>query len=105
MDEAPPTTVIIQRYLDALRGDAPALRKVPMASNSQVLELLQEMLNSGKKPEDVCRDCPKLLPEVRQRWQEFQLIDAQVGALLPGIQTGPDAGANAPPESVPAVPV
>jgi predicted DNA-binding protein (UPF0251 family) len=39
-------------------GDTPpALRKVPMASNPQVLELLEEMLNSGKTPEEVCRDC------------------------------------------------
>jgi DMSO/TMAO reductase YedYZ molybdopterin-dependent catalytic subunit/predicted DNA-binding protein (UPF0251 family) len=48
-------------------GDTPpALRKVPMASNPQVLELLEEVLNSGKTPEEVCRDCLELLPEVRR---------------------------------------
>ena len=52
-----------------------------MASNPRVLELLEEMLDAGKTPEEVCRDCPELLPEVRQRWQAFRLIDAQVGAL------------------------
>jgi serine/threonine-protein kinase len=62
-----------------------------MASNPQVLGLLEEMLNSGKTPEEMCRDCPELLPEVRQRWQVFQLIDAQVRSLLPGLGTGPDA--------------
>src|SRR4029077_11262521 len=51
-------------------GDTPpALRKVPIASNPQVLELLEEMLNSGKTPEEVCRDGLELLPEVRQWWQ------------------------------------
>ena len=68
-----------------------------MASNPQVLELLEEMLNSGKTPEEVCRDCPELLPEVRQRWRQFQLIDVQVRSLLPGIATRPDAAAPAPP--------
>jgi serine/threonine-protein kinase len=54
-----------------------------MPSNPRVFGLLEEMLDSGRTPEEVCRDCPELLPEVRQRWQEFRLIDAQVDALLP----------------------
>src|SRR5262245_60323483 len=49
----------------------------------KVFGLLEEMLESAKTPEEVCRDCPELLPEVRQRWQRFRVIDAQVGALLP----------------------
>ena len=43
-----------------------------MVGNPRVLELLEEMLNSGLTPEEACRDCPELLSEVRQRWQEFQ---------------------------------
>ncbi len=58
-----------------------------MASNPRVLELLEEMLDAGKTPEEVCRDCPELLQEVRQRWSEFRLIDAAVVELLPGLQT------------------
>src|SRR5262249_14267107 len=66
---------------------------------------LEEMLDSGKTAEEVCRDCPQLLPEVRQRWQEFQLIDAQVRTLLPGLVTRPEAGATAAPASgLPQVP-
>src|SRR5262245_60029076 len=68
-----------------------------MASNPQVHRMLQEMLELGKTPEEVCRDCPELLPEVRQRWRQFQLIDAQVRTLLPGLATRPDAGATASP--------
>src|SRR5262245_51542654 len=78
-----------------------------MAANPQVLGLLEEMLDSGKTAEEVCRDCPELLPEVRQRWQAFRLIDAQVGALLPGLRTVPDAGAvtpGAPASDLPPVP-
>ena len=37
-----------------------------MASNPQVLRLLDEILELGKAPEEVCRDYPQLLPEVRQ---------------------------------------
>jgi serine/threonine-protein kinase len=44
----------------------------------------------------VCRDCPELLPEVRRRWQEFRLIDAQVGELLPGLETSADTGPFTP---------
>jgi hypothetical protein len=67
-----------------------------MAGNPQVFGLLEEMLDAGKTPEEVCRDCPELLPEVRQRWQEFQLIDAQVRTCLPGLATRPHASATAP---------
>jgi hypothetical protein len=76
-----------------------------MAGNPQVFGLLEEMLDAGKTPEEVCRDCPELLPEVRQRWQEFQLIDAQVRTCLPGLGTGSDAGATPPPATgLPQVP-
>src|SRR6516162_1253430 len=77
-----------------------------MGGNPRVFGLLEEMLDSGKTPEEVCRDCPQLLPEVRQRWQEFQLIDAQIRTLVPGLAaTRPDAGASAPPAAgLPQVP-
>jgi serine/threonine-protein kinase len=54
-----------------------------MAGNPHVFELLQEMLDSGRTPEEVCHDCPELLSEVQERWQQFRLIDAEIGALLP----------------------
>src|SRR5262245_13467575 len=77
----------------------------PMAGNPQVHRMLKEILDLGKTPEEVCRDCPELLPEVRQRWQEFQLIDAQVRTLLPGLATGSTDGAAAPPVAeLPQVP-
>jgi predicted ATPase len=75
-----------------------------MASNPQVHRMLKEMLELGKTPEEVCRDCPELLPEVRQRWRQFQLIDAQVRSLLPELATRPDAGTSAPPGTGPAPP-
>jgi tRNA A-37 threonylcarbamoyl transferase component Bud32 len=76
-----------------------------MSGNPQVFGLLEEILDSGKTPEEVCRDCPELMPEVRQRWQDFQLIDAQLRTFLPGLATHRDAGATAPAATVlPQVP-
>src|SRR5262249_1612289 len=83
------------RHPGALTPDPGGL---PMAGNPEGLELLQEMLASGKTPEEVWRDRPELLPEVRRRWQEFCLIDAQVRTLLPGLETHPCA------DGIPSVP-
>jgi hypothetical protein len=57
------------------------MRNVPM--DAHVLGLLEEMLDSGKTPEEACRDCPEMLQVVRQRWQEFRRIDAEVGVWYP----------------------
>src|SRR5215472_14752569 len=67
----------------------------PMAGNPQVFGLLEEILASGKTPEEVCRDCPELLPEVQQRWQQIQIVDSQLRVLLPGLAPSSDAGSNA----------
>src|SRR5262245_60600147 len=67
-----------------------------MTGDPRVLGLLEEMLDSGKTPDEVCHDCPELLPEVRREWQVFCLIDGQVAALLPGLRTPPAAGPVVP---------
>src|SRR5262245_7848292 len=64
-----------------------------MAGDLQVLSLLEQILESGTTPEEVCRDHPELLPEVRRRWEEFRRIDAAVVEFLPGLRTGPYDGA------------
>jgi tetratricopeptide (TPR) repeat protein/predicted Ser/Thr protein kinase len=78
-----------------------------MAANSRVFAMLEEMLDSGKSPAEVCRDCPELLPEVQERWQEFCRIDAEVGACLPEPGTQPQTGgttAGRCPEGLPQIP-
>src|SRR6516225_10052952 len=75
-----------------------------MASDPQVSRLLSEIFELGKTPEEVCRDYPALLPEVRQRWQQLQLIDAQVRILFPEHGTSSGAGTVARPGSVPVPP-
>ena len=61
-----------------------------MPSNPRVFALLEEMLESGRAAEEVCADCPELLPEVQRRWQSFRLIDEEVAALLPDSATHRD---------------
>jgi hypothetical protein len=60
-----------------------------MAADHRVLGLLREMLDAGKTPEEVCRGCPELLAEVRERWREFHLIDAVPAADLPQVPGHP----------------
>src|SRR6476619_5284876 len=67
-----------------------------MGGDPRVLGLLEEMLDAGATPEEVCRDCPELLAEVRERWGEFRRIDAAVVELLPGLRTAPYDGAATP---------
>src|SRR6476469_4002462 len=69
-----------------------------MACDPCVLELLEEMLDSGRTPEEVCRDCPELLPEVRERWRRFGPIDDEIGAMFP------DPGADPEPTPFPQIP-
>src|SRR4029434_6605757 len=58
----------------------------------------EDMLNTGKTPEDVCRDCPELLGEVRRRWATFRRIDAEFAELLPPPSaTGEGETMRAPP--------
>jgi serine/threonine protein kinase len=77
-----------------------------MAGDSRVLALLEEILESGKTPDEVCRGCPELLAEVWDRWKEFRRIDAALGELLPDLPTAPDvAGTSMPPAAgLPQVP-
>ena len=67
-----------------------------MACNSDVFALLEEMLESGRSPEEVCRDCPELLPEVRRRWRAFHLVDGSLAALFPDPETPLGANATQP---------
>ena len=67
-----------------------------MAADPRVLGLLEEMLDAEKTPEEVCRGCPELLAEVRERWSEYCLSDAAVVELLPGLRTTPAVGVATP---------
>src|SRR5215468_7992333 len=54
-----------------------------MPDDSRVEQLLEELLDSGGTPEEACRTCPELLPQVRAGWHRLRALRAEVGALFP----------------------
>jgi tetratricopeptide (TPR) repeat protein len=54
-----------------------------MSVDPRILELVNEILETGRPPEEVCERCPELLPEVRRRWRQFGRIDSQLAAMFP----------------------
>src|SRR5262245_33723959 len=54
-----------------------------MAPESLVQQLLDEISDSGRTPEEVCGAHPELLPEVRRRWRQLCAVEAQLDALFP----------------------
>jgi tetratricopeptide (TPR) repeat protein len=52
-------------------------------SDPRVEQLLDELLDSGCTPEEACRTCPELLPQVRDGWQRLRAVKAELGALFP----------------------
>jgi tetratricopeptide (TPR) repeat protein len=65
-----------------------------VADDPRVQELLDEISDSGSSPEEICADCPELLPEVRRRWLQMRIVEAELDALFP--MPGPDPGADLP---------
>jgi serine/threonine-protein kinase len=76
-----------------------------MPDDPRVAELLVELLDSGGTPEEVCRECPDLLPQVRARWQRVRAVEAGLGRMFPQStvvdQSGPAPSA---PGDLPRVP-
>jgi serine/threonine-protein kinase len=59
-----------------------------MADEPRVQQLLDEMLDSQRTPEEVCDTCPELLPEVRRRWRQMLALQAELDAIFPGSEAG-----------------
>ena len=54
-----------------------------MPGNPLILELVQEILESNRTPEEVCANHPELLWEVRQQLRRAQKIEARLAELFP----------------------
>jgi hypothetical protein len=73
-----------------------------MTDEARVEQLLDEIFDSDRTPEEVCADCPELLPEVRKRWQRMRHVDAELLAMFPTekpAQAGDGAGASEHPST------
>jgi serine/threonine protein kinase/formylglycine-generating enzyme required for sulfatase activity len=57
-----------------------------VADDPRVEQLLDEVCDSQATPEEVCRACPELLPEVRRRWLQMRLLEAELDALFPSAE-------------------
>jgi serine/threonine-protein kinase len=71
-----------------------------MTEDPRVQLLLGELLASRATPEEVCKSCPELLPEVRERWREMCRLQAELNALFPppGKPTPPPPEGPEPPQ-------
>jgi len=49
----------------------------------RVDQLLEELLDSGGTPEEVCSSCPELLPQVRAGFHRLRLLEDEISALFP----------------------
>jgi serine/threonine-protein kinase len=67
-----------------------------VADVPRVQQLLEEIIDSGRSPEEVCGDCPELLPELRLRWLQVRLVEAELDALFPKPAPNPAADIRAP---------
>ena len=59
-----------------------------MSISHVVRDLLQELLESNRSPEDVCSEHPELLPEVRKQLKRARNVEAQLGELFPSSVDG-----------------
>ena len=54
-----------------------------MSNDPRILELLEEILESGRSPEEICGDDLELLPEVRRQLGKLRNIEWQLKDLFP----------------------
>jgi hypothetical protein len=67
-----------------------------MTDESLIRELIGEVLDSGRTPDEVCANCPELLPAVRRRLRQIRRVERGLEALFPsGAPKG--AGRTPPP--------
>jgi eukaryotic-like serine/threonine-protein kinase len=61
-----------------------------MTDKTRIRDLLEHLLEADSTPEEVCADCPELLPEVRNRWRRLQTVQNRVDELFPSSSAGGD---------------
>src|SRR5580704_4205138 len=72
-----------------------------MPDDPRIQQLLDELLDSQRTPEQVCGSCVELLPVVRNRWRQICQARAELDAMFPPML---DSGMSLPasqPENTP----
>jgi eukaryotic-like serine/threonine-protein kinase len=76
-----------------------------MPINLLVLELLQEASESGRSAEDVCKDRPDLVGEIRECLRQIDLVRDELDALFPeDDETGAGSAFPSGPSAAPEIP-
>ena len=57
-----------------------------MTDDPRVERLLEELLESGGSPEEACRSCPELLPQVRAGLQRLRRLEHEIDAIFPSTE-------------------
>ena len=68
-----------------------------MIDDPRVDRLLEELLDTGGSPEEACRSCPELLPQVRAGLVRLRRLEQEVGAIFPPSDSPGGVGPAAPP--------
>ncbi|MEA2501152.1 MAG: eukaryotic-like serine/threonine-protein kinase, partial [Actinomycetota bacterium] len=75
-----------------------------MPDDPRVQRFLEAMLDSGSSAEDVCRDAPELLSQVREGWRRFRVLEARIDELFPEPGAAGSPEAILPGDDLPRVP-
>jgi eukaryotic-like serine/threonine-protein kinase len=75
-----------------------------MPDEARVEALLEELLDSDCSPEEVCRDSPELLSQVRAGWQRIRALQSEVDELFPDSDPAADQPARKAAVDPPRVP-
>src|SRR5262245_2768156 len=62
-----------------------------MSNESQIQQLLEEALESGRAPEEVCAESPERLLQVMEGLPQCQAVEAQTKAIFPSSSDGMSA--------------
>jgi serine/threonine-protein kinase len=62
-----------------------------MSDETRVQQLLDEIFDSERTPEEVCADCPELLARVRLGWQQMRIVGSELDAMFPTPEPNRDA--------------
>ncbi|HEX4797616.1 MAG TPA: protein kinase [Humisphaera sp.] len=76
-----------------------------MSSDPRIDQLLEHLFETKSTPEEVCKEYPELLPEVRHRWREINAVESHIDQLFPpSAQLPPHSSADPDPAKLPEIP-
>jgi eukaryotic-like serine/threonine-protein kinase len=75
-----------------------------MIDDPRLDRMLEELLESGGSPEEACRTCPDLLPQVKSGLQRLRRLEREFGVLFPPSDTSrTDVEKTPPPAELPRI--